>query len=144
MQNNERTCAIAYSINLLGDKWTLLILRDVILHKKSRFGEFQNSREKIASNILTNRLKMMLEEGFLEFLDSAGTKKSRRYIATAKGMSVLPIIIELYLFSIDSIEQENLNDAQKKFKKEITQNRKRLVQKRKAGYEDFLCELKKG
>jgi DNA-binding HxlR family transcriptional regulator len=58
------TCAIAYSIDLLGDKWSLLILRDAILHKKTRFKQFRESKEKIATNILTNRLKFLLKEGF--------------------------------------------------------------------------------
>ena len=76
MKTIERTCAIAYSINLLGDKWSLLILRDAILHKKSKFKEFVGSKEKIATNILTNRLKFLVEEGFLELLDPEGFKKT--------------------------------------------------------------------
>jgi len=53
------TCAIAYSIQQLGDKWSLLIMRDLILHKKTRFKELRESKEKIASNILANRLKSL-------------------------------------------------------------------------------------
>ena len=82
MKTVERTCAIAYSINLLGDKWSLLILRDVILHKKSRFKEFTSSKENIATNILTNRLNFLVNEGFLELLDPKGFKKNKQYIAT--------------------------------------------------------------
>ena len=102
------TCAIARSINILGDKWSLLILRDVILHKKSRFKEFKNSKEKIATNILSNRLKSLMEEGLLEKLDPSGTKKSTRYLATSKGIFSLPIIIDLYLFSIESVSYTHL------------------------------------
>ena len=109
MKTIERTCAIAYSINLLGDKWSLLILRDVILHKKSKFKEFVDSKEKIATNILANRLKFLVEEGFLELLDPEGFKKNKQYLATDRGLSALPIIMELYLFSIDSIEESVLN-----------------------------------
>ena len=99
MKTIERTCAIAYSLNLLGDKWSLLILRDVILHKKSKFKDFIDSKEKIATNILTNRLKFLVEEGFLELLDPKGFKKNKQYIATERALSALPIIMELYLFS---------------------------------------------
>lgn len=70
------TCAIARSVNLLGDKWSLLILRDIILHKKSRFKEFRSSKEKIATNILTNRLSFLLKEGFIEKITPLGTKKA--------------------------------------------------------------------
>ena len=100
------TCAIAYSIQQLGDKWSLLILRDLIIHKKTRFKELRESKEKIASNILANRLKSLQVNGFIEKLDPTGTKKSTQYIATDKGISALPIIIELYSFSINFIDED--------------------------------------
>jgi DNA-binding HxlR family transcriptional regulator len=123
MENLKRTCAIAYSIDLLGDKWSLLILRDVVIHKKTRFKDFRNSKEKIATNILTNRLKFLVEKGFLEILDPQGFKKNKQYIGTQKAVSTLPIIIELYLFSIDSIDESELNESQILIKKEILGDR---------------------
>ena len=142
MKTIERTCAIAYSINLLGDKWSLLILRDAILHKKSKFKEFVSSKEKIATNILTNRLKFLVEEGFLELLDPEGFKKNKQYLATERGLSALPIIMELYLFSIDSIEESILNASQIKIKKQITTNRKGFEKQRKKEYIEFVQSLK--
>ena len=142
MKTIERTCAIAYSINLLGDKWSLLILRDAILHKKSKFKEFVGSKEKIATNILTNRLKFLVEEGFLELLDPEGFKKNKQYLATERGLSALPIIMELYLFSIDSIEESILNASQIKIKKQITTNRKGFEKQRKKEYIEFVENLK--
>jgi len=142
MKTIERTCAIAYSLNLLGDKWSLLILRDVILHKKSKFKDFIDSKEKIATNILTNRLKFLVEEGFLELLDPKGFKKNKQYIATERALSALPIIMELYLFSIDSIEESVLNASQIKIKKQITTNRKGFEKQRKKEYIEFVQSLK--
>jgi DNA-binding HxlR family transcriptional regulator len=142
MKTIERTCAIAYSLNLLGDKWSLLILRDVILHKKSKFKDFIDSKEKIATNILTNRLKFLVEEGFLELLDPKGFKKNKQYIATDRALSALPIIMELYLFSIDSIEESVLNASQIKIKKQITTNRKGFEKQRKKEYLEFVESLK--
>jgi DNA-binding HxlR family transcriptional regulator len=142
MKTIERTCAIAYSLNLLGDKWSLLILRDVILHKKSKFKDFIDSKEKIATNILTNRLKFLVEEGFLELLDPKGFKKNKQYIATERALSALPIIMELYLFSIDSIEESVLNASQIKIKKQITTNRKGFEKQRKKEYIEFVESLK--
>lgn len=136
------TCAIALSINLLGDKWTLLILRDIILHKKSRFKEFRSSKEKIASNILTNRLKSLQNHGFIEKLDPSGTKKSTRYIATSVGVSTLPIIIELYLFSIEDIDQSLLNESQLIIKNDILDGREIFEEKKKVVYLGFVEELK--
>ncbi len=136
------TCAIAYSIDLLGDKWSLLILRDAILHKKTRFKQFRESKEKIATNILTNRLKFLLKEGFLELLDPEGTKKSKQYLATKRGLSTLPIIIELYLFSIHSIDESELSESQINIKAGITLNRIFFEKTKHEEYLEFLEELK--
>ena len=139
---NPRTCAIAYSVSILGDKWSLLILRDIILHKKSRFKEFKDSKEKIATNILSNRLKALTEQGLIEKLDPTGTKKSTRYIATSKGLTALPIIIEMYLFSINAIDETILDASQINIKKEITTNRNLFEKSRIAEYLNFVQELR--
>ena len=136
------TCAIAYSIDLLGDKWSLLILRDAILHKKTRFKQFRESKEKIATNILTNRLKFLLKEGFLELLDPEGTKKSKQYLATKRGLSTLAVIIELYLFSIHSIDESELSESQINIKAGITLNRIFFEKTKHEEYLEFLEELK--
>ena len=136
------TCAIARSVNLLGDKWSLLILRDIILHKKSRFKEFRSSKEKIATNILTNRLSFLLKEGFIEKITPLGTKKSTRYISLDKGISVLPIIIELYLFSIHSIEESILDDSQITIKNALISDHKLFQEKRIEEYLVFAEELR--
>ncbi len=62
-------CPISYSLDLFGDKWTLLILRDIILDGKSSFSEFMSSKEKIASNILVDRLQILHTQGFLSKTD---------------------------------------------------------------------------
>jgi len=136
------TCAIARSVNLIGDKWSLLILRDIILHKKSRFKEFISSKERIVSNILTNRLNFLLKEGFIEKITPLGTKKSTRYIALDKGVSVLPIIIEMYLFSIHSIEESILDDSQITVKNALINNRQTFEAKRIKEYFVFAEELR--
>tara|TARA_B110000971_G_scaffold38838_1_gene37757 strand:+ start:1834 stop:2268 length:435 start_codon:yes stop_codon:yes gene_type:complete len=143
MKDKKRTCAIAYSIDLLGDKWSLLILRDVVIHKKSRFKEFRGSKEKIATNILTNRLKFLVEEGFLELLDPQGFKKNKQYLGTKRALSALSIIIELYLFSIHSIDESKLNESQMRIKKEILKNRESFQNRVTEDYLKFILELKK-
>ena len=127
---------------MLGDKWSLLILRDIIIHKKSRFKELKDSKEKIATNILANRLKSLSELGLIEKLDPTGTKKSTRYLATSRGISVLPIIMELYLFSINSIDETTLDSSQINIKREITANRKLFEKNRIAEYLNFVQELR--
>lgn len=143
VDKNKFSCAIARSVNLVGDKWSLLILRDIILHKKSRFREFLSSKEKIATNILADRLKFLLEEGFIEKLNPQGTKKSTQYIATNQGVSTLPIIIELYLFSINSIDVSFLNEDQIKIKSNFLTNRNLFEKNIKQEYIKYVKGLKK-
>ena len=129
--SKKYTCAIALSANLIGDKWSLLILRDIILHKKSRFKEFRSSKEKIATNILTDRLALLVKEGFIERITPLGTKKSSRYIALDKGLLSLPIIIEMYLFSIHSIDESVLDESQIAIKSAITSSPKIFKEEKK-------------
>jgi DNA-binding HxlR family transcriptional regulator len=140
--SKKYTCAIACSANILGDKWNLLILRDIILHKKSRFKEFMSSKEKIATNVLTKKLTILLEEGFIGKLTPLGTKKSTRYIALDKGISVLPIIIEMYLFSIRSIDESVLDDSQIAIKNALITNRGAFEEEKIKQYLDFSKELR--
>ncbi len=58
-------CPISFCLDFFGDKWSLLIIRDMILNDKTIFGDFLNSDESIATNILTERLKMLEAEGFV-------------------------------------------------------------------------------
>jgi len=136
-------CPIALSIRYVGDKWTLLILRDLILDQKTRFKELKASKGNIATNILTNRLKMLLAEGFVEYLNLLGTKKSRQYIVTEKGLLTLPILFELYSFSIHAVNQAMLNASELAFKKEFLKDATGLKEKKSKAYIDFVQELKK-
>ena len=136
------TCAIARSTKVLGDSWSLLIMRDIICHKHSKFKHFKASKEKIASNILTNRLKSLLEMGLIEKLDPNGSKKSTTYIATQKGMDSLPIICQMYLFSIDSIDENLLDDMQKNIKKQIKGDLALFQKTIISEYIDFVEELR--
>ena len=140
--SKKYTCAIANSANILGDKWNLLILRDIILHKKSRFKEFMSSKEKIATNVLTKKLNVLLEEGFIGKLTPLGTKKSTRYIALDKGISALPIIIEMYLFSIHSIDESVLDDSQIAIKNALITNRDLFKEEKIKQYLVFSKELR--
>lgn len=142
--NKTPYCPIALSINYVGDKWTLIVLRDMLLLNKTRFKEFKASRGKIATNILSNRLKMLLDEGFIEILDPLGTKKSRQYIATAKGIATLPIIIELYLFSVHDMHISLFSEEELVFQKMVLENPTLLKENIVNGYLEFVNELKAG
>ena len=141
MKTFKANCAIAYSANFFGDKWSLLILRDFILHKKTRFKELINSKEKISTNILTNRLKSLQNQDLIRILNPQGTKKSRQYFVTEKGLLALPIIIEFYLFSVHYIEESKLNEFQMMIKKELLQDRELFEKQRIESYLHFVNKL---
>jgi DNA-binding HxlR family transcriptional regulator len=89
----DQVCSIARSLEVIGERWTLLILRDAILGAE-RFEEFQD-RLGIASNVLTNRLKLLCEEGVLERLRDERRPGRPRYVLTDKGRELAPALIVL-------------------------------------------------
>ncbi|WP_395627772.1 winged helix-turn-helix transcriptional regulator [Daejeonella sp.] len=135
------TCAIAMSIDLFGDKWTLLILRDILIHKKTTVKEFSNSKEKIASNILASRLVNLIETGFIYKLNPKGTKKSAVYLATPKGICTLPLLVELYMFSIGYLEDLALNESQKKIKADIFHDKHLFMLDKRESYLAFVDQI---
>jgi len=94
------TCPIAYALDFVGDKWTLLVLRDLILARKRYFQELLAGNEKIASNILASRLKLLEAAGMVT--RRADPEQPRRviYRPTGKALDLLPVIIELIGWSL--------------------------------------------
>jgi len=88
-------CPLSYSLDILGDKWTLLILRDMMLSGKSSFSEFMGSTEKIASNILIDRLNMLQSEGFVTRTVSPLNKSKFLYTLSEKSIELVPVVIDL-------------------------------------------------
>jgi DNA-binding HxlR family transcriptional regulator len=95
MNKNRSDCPISCTLDIIGDKWTLLIIRDVMLRGKVSYSEFLNSEERIATNILVNRLGILEEEGILVKDISPANKSKYIYSLTKKGADLMPVIIEL-------------------------------------------------
>lgn len=135
------TCAIARTLDLVGDTWSLLILRDMLFHQKSTFKEFSESKEKIATNILSQRLIYLTACGFITKIQLKGTKKSTQYVATEQGLNMLPILVELYQFSINSITEKVLNDSQLVYKASILKNPKAFIKSKRKAYSTFMQQF---
>src|SRR5689334_12346898 len=88
-------CPIAYALDFVGDKWTLVVLRDLILGRKRYFQEFLSSNEKIASNILASRLKLLERSGLVTRARDPAHARRVIYAPTEKGLDLLPAILEL-------------------------------------------------
>ena len=88
-------CSISRTLDLLGDKWTLLIIRDALFGGAKSFGEFSSSPEKIASNILTNRLEKLVANGILEKKANPDNKLKIDYTLTESGKQLQPVLMAL-------------------------------------------------
>lgn len=89
------SCPISCALEMLGDRWTLLVIRDIMFKRKQYFRDFRTSPEKIASNILSDRLKKL--EGYDIVLRQRDPENARRviYTLTEKGFDLVPTILEL-------------------------------------------------
>jgi DNA-binding HxlR family transcriptional regulator len=90
-------CPIARSLDVIGDWWSLLIIRDAFLGRR-RFGEFQKSLG-LAKNILASRLRMLVEEGLLTTAPASDGSAYQDYVLTEKGRGVFPILVALRQWS---------------------------------------------
>ena len=100
-------CPISSALDIIGDKWTLLIIRDMIFDHKKTFKDFSTSAESIASNILSARLKMLEEVGIIRKSKMEGNQKSNIYTLTEKGLGLLPVIAEITLWSDENVRELN-------------------------------------
>ena len=88
-------CGISCALDLLGDKWSLLVIRDMIFMKKQYFKEFLASYEGIATNILSDRLKRLENEGIVEKNQDPENKRQMIYTLTTKGRDLTPVLVDL-------------------------------------------------
>ena len=88
-------CPINLSLEIFGDAWTLLVLRDMMFGGKRRFRELLSSDERIASNILADRLARLVEHGVLTKAGDPTHKQKAIYSLTEKGIALLPILVQI-------------------------------------------------
>ncbi|RBQ11771.1 winged helix-turn-helix transcriptional regulator [Pedobacter miscanthi] len=91
-------CPVSFSLDFLGDKWTLLILRDMVLSDKNSYGDFLASNERIATNILADRLNTLEQYGFIIKRVSPEKKNKFLFSLTEKGIELVPILMELTIW----------------------------------------------
>tara|TARA_R110000868_G_scaffold142045_1_gene359113 strand:+ start:5723 stop:6160 length:438 start_codon:yes stop_codon:yes gene_type:complete len=97
-------CPISQTLDVFGDKWSLLIIRDMMFDKKSTYGDFLKSAEGIATNILASRLQNLEENELIIKLEHPESKAKFLYKLTEKGIDLLPIIVEIHLWADKNFE----------------------------------------
>ena len=111
-------CPVSSSLDIWGDKWSLLIIRDLMFAKECTYGDFLKSPEGIATNILATRLQNLEENKLIEKLDHPDSKAKVLYKLTQKGIDLVPIMIEISLwaekyFSIPTDRKAMLKEVKK-------------------------------
>jgi DNA-binding HxlR family transcriptional regulator len=102
-ENRRSVCPVACTLDLFGDKWTLLIVRD-LMSGKSHFKEFLASPEKIATNILAERLARLASNGLIERYPSSDIAGREAYRLTEKGRSLRGLMFQIKAWGLDHID----------------------------------------
>lgn len=94
------TCPISCALDLIGDRWTLIVLRDLIVVRKRYFQELLEGNEGIATNILASRLKLLEAAELVTRRPDPGPGRRVTYAPTEKALDLLPVLIELIHWSL--------------------------------------------
>ena len=133
MENQFRCqCPITSALDIVGDKWTLVIIKQMLFEEKSTFKDFTESPESIATNILSSRLKLLEKFGIINKENHPKNKKTNIYTLTEKGLSFTPILIELMFWSKENIQEFhpnlNIHPELDQIKKNREQSSKQIIE----------------
>lgn len=92
-------CPISSALDILGDKWSLLIVRDLVFEGKNTYGQYLGSDEGIASNILTDRLEWLEQAGIIKRSPHADGRIKSTFKLTRKGADLVPLIVDMVVWS---------------------------------------------
>lgn len=100
-------CPITSALDILGDKWMLVIVKQMLMEGSETFKDFTESEESIATNILSVKLKMLEEVGIISKNKLPDNKKTNLYLLTERGIALTPIIVELANWSDNHLRELN-------------------------------------
>jgi DNA-binding HxlR family transcriptional regulator len=132
MGERRSGCPIAFALDVLGDRWSLLVLRDVIFERKTRFREFAESAEGIASNVLAERLERLVQVGLLAKQPDGEDGRRFVYSPTEKGLDLVPTMLEIVRWSA---AHDSQTAAPPEFLRELEQDREGLIRRVRARFE---------
>lgn len=130
-------CPVSYSLDIFGDRWSLLILRDIMFRGKFSYLEFMQSEEKIASNILAGKLSTLQANGIISRKVSPKNKSKYIYQLTKKGIDLIPVLIEIMQWGIkyNSLTPQTPGKIVKQFKLDKKSLLKEYSEKLKVQFE---------
>lgn len=119
-------CPISSALDIVGDKWLLLIIRDIALSGKNTYNEFLKAGENIATNVLADRLAMLEEFEILIKEKHPDSKAKIYYRLTNKGIDLLPVLVEMILWSDKYLP---ISPQAKDFAKQLRKDKDGLIKK---------------
>lgn len=134
------TCPVSSALDIFGDKWSLLILRDLLFREKEHYGEFHSSEEGIATNILADRLQRLESAGLIRKTGGNPRSGHQSYAATAKGKDLMPLLLDMMLWSAKHLPGAT---TPRELVVELKKDRSRAAReiRRLGGIEPFLRSL---
>lgn len=117
-------CPVRYAAGVFGDKWSFVLLRDMLLHGKRYYGEFLASEEGIATNVLANRLQNLEAHGMISRKTDLRKKSKICYIPTEKARALLPAFLGMMVWST---EYDENTEAPKSFAPAFRENPKETI-----------------
>ncbi len=111
LKGRRSDCPVNFAVETLGDKWSLVILRDMIFWGKKTYGEFLKSDEKIATNILAGRLEYLEKEGLITKTRDEKDKRKDIYSVTDKGLALVPMFLEMIAWSAQDEVWQTMDHA---------------------------------
>ena len=127
------------ALDIVGDKWSLIVIRD-LLGGKTTFKDFMNGPEKIASNILSQRLKWLKNHQILDYRYRKDNKKEKCYFLTNKGIGLYPVMSELMLWSAKNVNNE-FNDRGKEVIDQLKKDKKGRIEEVIENYKKIKTKL---
>lgn len=131
-------CPITSALDILGDKWILVIVKQMLLEGKQTFKEFTESDEAIATNILSTKLKLLEELGIITKAKLPNNKKTNLYHLSEQGLSLAPIIVELALWSDENLRTLNTIMRKDDALDEMRNNKEAFIEQLKENYKKKL------
>lgn len=101
-RNKRRSdCPLSVSLEIVGDRWSLLVMRDILFKGRRTFQEFLDGGEEMATNILADRLKQLQFHGIIACTPDPNDGRRNFYAPTAKGIALAPVLIEMIIWAAD-------------------------------------------
>lgn len=129
-------CPITTALDVLGDKWMLVIVKQMLIEGMKTFKDFTESDEAVASNILSSKLKSLEQYGLIERTDHPTNKKTKLYHLTDKGLGLTPVIVELALWSDRNLREFNPIMRDSDELESMKKNKEAFIEKLKANYRE--------